>query len=209
MDKPVVALFDFDGTLTLSDTLPLFMRHATGRWGMMISMLSVLPAMLILACNGWRSVGGIDAGTTKERLLRRAFKGKRYDEVDNLGRTFATTIDEVVAPEVVKCMQQHLEKGHHVVIVSASIDVWIEPWAALYGVQKVIATRMQVQDNYYTGRFDGGNCNGKAKVERIAQLYNRDEYHIVAYGNSTGDYPMFHYAHEAYLCNKGVMTQYK
>ena len=208
MDKPVVALFDFDGTLTCSDTLPLYIRHATGWCGLALSMLSTLPAMVVLACSGWKSVWGIDAGSTKERLLRRCFARRTTHEVAQICADFVSKVDAVLAPPVVERMQWHKAQGHKVVVVSASVDVWVKPWCDAHGVDEVIATRLQVECDRYTGRFDGPNCNGREKVNRIAMHYNPHTYHIVAYGNSSGDYPMFHYAHEAYLCTEGVITPF-
>ena len=208
MDKPVVALFDFDGTLTCSDTLPLYIRHATGWGGLALSMLSTLPAMIVLACSGWKSVWGIDAGSTKERLLRRCFAGRTINEVAILCRNFIPKVDAVLALPVVERMQWHKAQGHKVVVVSASLDVWVKPWCDTQGVDEVIATRLQLDGDRYTGRFDGLNCNGREKVNRIASLYSPADYHIVAYGNSSGDYPMFHYAHEAYLCTEGTIAPF-
>lgn len=208
MDKPVVALFDFDGTLTRSDTLPLFIRHSIGWVGLTFSILSVLPAMVVLACARWRSVWGIDAGTTKEHLLRRCFVARTIDEMARQGETFSHTIDAVVAPAVVERMQWHLAQGHTVVIVTASVDVWVEPWARKQGVHEVIATRFSICNGVYTGHFDGLNCNGEEKARRIASRYPNSQYHLIAYGNSSGDYPMFHYAHEAFLCNDGAITPF-
>lgn len=208
MDKPVVALFDFDGTLTLSDTLPLYIRHTTGWCGLACSMLSTLPAMVVLVCSGWKSVWGIDAGSTKEKLLKRCFEGRSCSEVDSLCKDFIAKIDAVVAQPVVERMQWHLAQGHKVVVVSASIDVWVRPWCEAHGVHDVIATRLVQENGRYTGRFDGLNCNGREKVHRIATHYSPQEYHLIAYGNSSGDYPMFHYAHEAYLCKDGVIMPY-
>ncbi len=209
MDKPVVALFDFDGTLTLSDTLPLYIRHATGASGLALSMLSTLPAMVILACSGWKSVWGIDAGNTKERLLRRSFAGRSVGEVNSVCKDFVAKVDAVIAQPVVERMQWHKAQGHKVVVVSASVDEWVRPWCEAHGVDDVIATRMVVEQGRYTGRFDGPNCNGREKVNRIAAHYSPEEYHIVAYGNSSGDYPMFRYAHEAYLCTQGTIAPFE
>lgn len=209
MDKPVVALFDFDGTLTRRDTLPLFIRHATGLSGLLLAMLSTLPAMIVLACSGWKSVWGIDAGTTKERLLRRSFQWQSVSHMARIARSFVPCIDAVLAPEVVERMCYHQQQGHIVAIVSASIDVWVEAWADAHQVQHVIATRLAVEHCLYTGKFEGLNCNGTEKVNRIAQLFPREDYHLVAYGNSSGDYPMFQYAHEAYLCGDGTIKPYK
>lgn len=208
MDKPVVALFDFDGTLTRRDTLPLFIRHATGWGGLLLSMITLLPSMIILACSGWKSVWGIDAQSTKEKLLSRCFRGKCPHEVNRCAEDFIPTIDAVIAPNLMKRMQQHIAQGHHVAIVTASVDVWVAPWAKAHSVNNVFATRLQLNNGTYTGAFDGKNCNGVEKVERIASTFPRSQYHIIAYGNSHGDVPMLQYAHEAYMCSDGEINKF-
>ena len=208
--KPILALFDFDGTITRHDTLPMFIHHVVGWGGYLYAMLSTLPAMIILACNGWKSCWGIDAGSTKARLLRRCFIGKTPSQVQGLCKEFVAKVDAVLAPHVMQQLQHHLSEGHQVVIVSASVDVWVRAWAEQHGVTQVIATQLHKDESgRYTGQFDGENCNGKEKVNRIAALYDRNDYYIIAYGNSSGDYPMFDHAHEAYLCNDKGMSRYK
>ena len=209
MDKPCVALFDFDGTITSADTLPLFIRHATGWGGYLLSTFITFPRLVILACAGWQSVMGIDAGNTKEKLLHRCFAGKSINEIARLGKEFVPVINRVLAPCVMEKMRWHIDQGHKVVIVTASVDVWVAPWACENGVHHVIATRLQHDGEKYTGAFQGKNCNGKEKALRIATHYPHDQYHLIAYGNSSGDYPMFDYAHEAYLCRGNKIERYK
>lgn len=209
MDKGVVALFDFDGTLTRRDTLPMFIRHATGLPGVLCAIILNLPAMIILACRGWKSVCGIDAGSTKERLLHRCFRGKTPEELAPVAENFADMIERVKSDAVIERMRRHIVLGHRVAIVSASVDTWVLPWAKRYGIDDVIATQMEIVDGSYTGRFAGNNCNGEEKVRRISALFPRDEYYIVAYGNSSGDYAMLRYAHEAYMCNKEIITPFQ
>lgn len=208
MDKPTVVLFDFDGTLTIDDTLPLYMRHVTGRWGQFCSFVSNLPAMIVLACAGWKSVWGIDAQTTKEKLLHRCFAGKSIEEVDFDARFFKGTIQRAIAVGVHAQMLKYISESVEVAIVTASPEVWVKPWAEVMGVKTVIGTKLEIVDDKYTGRFVGKNCNGQEKVTRIASLYPRSQYHIIAYGNSSGDIPMLRYAHEAYMCHKGEIKAY-
>ena len=124
-------------------------------------------------------------------------------------KDFVAKVDAVIAQPVVERMQWHKVQGHKVVVVSASVDEWVRPWCEAHGVDDVIATRMVGEQGRYTGRFDGPNCNGREKVNRIAAPYSPEEYHIVAYGNSSGDYPMFRYAHEAYLCTQGTIAPFE
>lgn len=213
MDKPVVALFDFDGTLTSRDTLPLFIRHVSGRAGLVSAFCRVFPQLAVLI--GGRLAGrdvSVVAGKAKERLLCRCFQDRNCEAFGVLMQDFVPVIERVLCGPVVERMQRHVLLGHEVAIVSASVDVWILPWAQRQGVSRVIATcqATEVRNGVacYTGRFLTANCNGEEKVARIEAVYPKEKYHVVAYGNSKGDYPMLRYADEAYLCRSGKIESF-
>ena len=92
----------------------------------------------------------------------------------------------------------HKKKDHRILIVSASPQDWIIPWATQFGIE-VLATQLDIQDARLTGRITGKNCNGIEKVNRINQHVNLSEYQqVIAYGDSSGDLQMFELAHEKF-----------
>jgi HAD superfamily phosphoserine phosphatase-like hydrolase len=73
-------------------------------------------------------------------------------------------------------------------IISASMENWIKPWADVYGIGHVIATTVEIKDGRLTGRFSSPNCHGKEKVRRLFEtMGSLDQYHICSYGDSKGD----------------------
>ena len=81
-------------------------------------------------------------------------------------------------------------------IVSASIDNWVQPF---FPHVKVLGTQIEVKDGRLTGRFLTKNCYGQEKVNRILALYpDRNTYHLIAYGDSRGDKELLAFADEAY-----------
>ena len=81
-------------------------------------------------------------------------------------------------------------------IVSASIDNWVQPF---FPEVKVLGTQIEVVNGKLTGRFLTKNCYGQEKVNRILALYpNRTDYHLTAYGDSRGDKEMLAFADESY-----------
>ncbi len=79
-------------------------------------------------------------------------------------------------------------------IVSASPKNWIEPWAAPLGIN-VLSTNLEIKNGMITGKIEGKNCNGPEKVNRIKEHINLDSYdEIIAYGDTSGDLPMFEIA---------------
>ena len=83
-----------------------------------------------------------------------------------------------------------------VLIVSASIDNWVQPF---FPEVKVVGTQVEVKDGHLTGRFLTKNCYGQEKVDRILAIYrHRQEYELIAFGDSRGDKEMLDFADEAH-----------
>ncbi|MEZ4921374.1 MAG: HAD-IB family phosphatase [Saprospiraceae bacterium] len=188
-----LALFDFDGTLTWGDTMLAFFRHALGL-GVLLLGLVQLPVWLLLGILKLR----VNKAYLKERLLRFYLGKKGKEEWEALAHSFADALQEnAYRVAVYDQLRKYQKAGDRVCIVSASLDVWLDP---IWGNQNVelICTQSNWQGSKWMG-FDGANCNGDEKVRRIKALVNLADYeHIVAYGNSRGDAAMLKLANEAH-----------
>jgi phosphatidylglycerophosphatase C len=173
-----VAAFDFDGTLTRRDTLLPFLASYSGR-------TQVLSALALSAPGG----GGRDA--LKERLLTHVLRGHAYSDVVDAGRSFgAELVRSGISPEMRSRLAWHRREGHEVVIVSATLDVYLNEVGRALGVQHVLCTRLHVDDNErVTGGFAGANCRGTEKAARLRAFVD-DETVVWAYGDSAGDREM-------------------
>jgi phosphatidylglycerophosphatase C len=77
-----------------------------------------------------------------------------------------------------------------VIVVSASAESWIAPWAASHQLE-LLCTKLEVVHGKITGKIAGENCNGAEKVSRIkAHLDINDYGRIIVYGDSKGDREM-------------------
>ena len=93
-------------------------------------------------------------------------------------------------------LRQRVPEGADVVIVSASIDNWVQPFCPQV---TVLGTQIEVIDGRLTGRFLTNNCYGQEKVNRLLTLYpDRSTYHLIAYGDSRGDQQLLAFADEAH-----------
>ena len=192
-----IAAFDFDGTLTTRDTLPLFIIHARG-WKRFAYGMFLLSPMLC----GYLS-GLITNGEAKQRLFTHFFKGMPYKDFRLYGETFSKKAEKHVRKKTLDLLNSHKRQGHAVYIISASIEEWIQPWAKQHGVDKVIATQAEVdKEGTLTGRFRSPNCYGQEKVRRLSEeIPCREDYYLYAYGDSKGDIPLLK------LANEGKMTK--
>ena len=187
--KQVVA-FDFDGTLTTRDTLLAFIHYAKGTraflWGF-LRHAHLLVLMKLGFYPNWKA---------KQRVFSYFFKGMTLDVFDALCQQFAADNRHLLRPEGIQSVQQAQADGAEVLIVSASIDNWVQPF---FPSVKVVGTQIEVANGRLTGRFLTPNCYDEEKVRRILALYpDRHEYHLTAYGDSRGDKELLAFADEAH-----------
>lgn len=185
-----VYTFDFDGTLTTCDTLLAFIRYARGTpafvWGFLCHA-HLLVLMKLRLYPNWKA---------KEKVFSYFYKGMDLEAFDSLCQRFAADNHSLLRPKGLQLIAQAQEEGADVLIVSASIDNWVQPF---FPHVKVLGTQIEVKDGCLTGRFLTKNCYGQEKVNRILALYpDRNTYHLTAYGDSRGDKELLAFADESH-----------
>ena len=186
-----VFAFDFDGTLTTRDTLIAFIRYACGTPRFLLGFLLHAPLLVLMKLRLYSN------GKAKQRLFSWFFRGMPLETFDALCQSFALSHRHLLRPETVRLLQQALSEGAEVLVVSASIDNWVQPF---FPTVTVLGTQIEVIDGRLTGRFLTPNCYGQEKVRRILALHpDRSAYRLTAYGDSRGDRELLAFADEAHL----------
>ena len=186
-----VFAFDFDGTLTTRDTLLAFIRYACGTPRFLLGFLLHAPLLVLMKLRLYSN------GKAKQRLFTWFFRGMPLETFDALCQSFARTHRHLLRPETVRLLQQALSEGAEVLVVSASIDNWVQPF---FPTVTVLGTQIEVIDGRLTGHFLTPNCYGQEKVRRILALHpERSAYRLTAYGDSRGDRELLAFADEAHL----------
>jgi phosphatidylglycerophosphatase C len=178
----IVAAFDFDGTITTKDSLFQFIIHCVGWPAFFYGMLKFLPSAInYLAKN-------IDNNKAKAKLFSIFFKNMPFQSFQNYSFSFCKKINEMVDSKAMDKIDWHKKQGHELIIISASIKNWIEPWAFENGFSKVLATEAEVINGLLTGAFSSKNCHGNEKVARLTSEFPlKSDYLLYAYGDSSGD----------------------
>ena len=185
-----IVAFDFDGTLTTKDTLIEFIRYACGTGAFVKGFLRYAHLLVLM------KLGLYPNWKAKQKVFAYFFEGMKIEEFDGLCQRFAKDNQHLLRPKGIEAIQQALDKGAEVLIVSASIDNWVQPF---FAEVKVLGTQVEVIDGKLSGRFLTKNCYGQEKVNRILALYpNRSEYHLTAYGDSRGDKELLTFADESH-----------
>lgn len=194
MTKPVVAAFDFDGTLTHGDSFLPFLRAVAGNLRYAQHMLSLSPVLL-----GY-GLGLVQNNHAKARVLAKFFSGASVEQIQLVADDFATRqLPRFMRDNALARLRWHQQQGHRCVIVSASLECYLRPWASTVGITDLIGSQLAVQDHFYTGQLAGANCYGAEKTRRLnALLGEREHYTLYAYGDSKGDRELLALADYAY-----------
>jgi phosphatidylglycerophosphatase C len=188
-----LALFDFDGTITSRDTMFGFVFHARGAVRTLLGLAWLSPMLVA------HVLGLVPSERAKVLLLRHFFAGERRERLAALGRSFVAHIDAITRPEARARLDWHRQSGHDVVVVSASLDLWLAPWAEHYGL-RVLCTGAHWDGEVFTGALSTPNCNGASKEERVRAELDLEAYEFVyGYGDSAGDAEMLALADEVHF----------
>jgi phosphatidylglycerophosphatase C len=176
-----LALFDVDGTLTTADTMFAFVRHVVGPVQFVLGLVWMAP-MLALA-----RVGLLDRGRSKGRMLRWFFRNHSRSALEAAAETFTDTVlPGLLRNEGIARLQTHRENGDTVYLVSASLDLWLRPFARRQQVP-LLCTQAAWEDGRFTG-LASPNCRGEEKVRRVRAVVNPLDFETIdAYGDSSGD----------------------
>ncbi|CAD0344192.1 HAD family hydrolase [Xanthomonas hortorum] len=179
-----LALFDFDHTITTCDSYARFLRKVATPAQLAAAKWQVGPWVL-----GYR-VGLISAQALRARVTRLVFSTRSLQEMSAHGAAYAR--NELPGMLRMKAMQRidwHQAQGHEVVLVSASLDLYLQPWCAQHDLS-LICNRLEHAGGVLSGRYADGDC-GPHKAAQIHLRYDLSQYECVhAYGDSREDKPM-------------------
>jgi len=188
-----LALFDFDGTITRTDTWTPFMQLAVRPARIVAGRVLLSPVVV-----GYK-LGMISASRGRQVAASVGFRGEDAARMRRLGLEYATsTLPAQVRQPALDRIAWHRSRGDQVVIVSASLDLYLSPWCAGRGLD-CICTTLEERDGRLTGRCAGGDCAGLEKVRRIRQRFDLGRYETVyAYGDTAEDREMLELAQRKY-----------
>lgn len=177
-----IAAFDFDGTITTKDTLIDFLCFSFGRKAFFLGMMKISFVLVLF------KLRLISNHSAKEKMFASFFKGMKIKKFTKLCQSYSIKIDKILNTRAMEKLNWHKHQGHSIVIVSASLENWIVPWAQNNDIHTIIGTQVEISNELITGKFSTKNCYGSEKVNRLLALFpNRKEYQLYTYGDSRGD----------------------
>jgi phosphatidylglycerophosphatase C len=177
------AVWDVDGTLVSGDTLLPFLHR----------FVSAAKLGRILAGSLAVQGGKSDRrGAAKAAMLQQVLGDREVAAVDLIARRYAAEdVMHRVRSDRLRRWQWHRAQGHHMVLASASLNLYLRHLGTLLGAHEVISTEMSTLNGRLTGRLATPNCRGTQKAIRVLEhLASRPASTVWAYANGTADRPL-------------------
>lgn len=182
---PNLALFDFDNTITVNDNFTPFVLYAVPNYRVAAGAALLSPLLAAY------KTGALPATKIRAAVAMLGFFGRSEADVRQSGYDYARKqLPKFIRPEALRRIAWHKSQGDKVVVVSASLDVYLTEWCRQHELD-LICTILEARGGKMTGRYLGGDCTGVEKARRLRARHNLGAYDsIFAYGDSEEDQAM-------------------
>lgn len=183
--------FDFDGTLTYKDTMFLYLKFYDATQ-FRLQFLKHVPLFILL------KLKLASAEKVKRSFISSILKGQSRSKIEKKSQEFFNEYyPEIFRENALEFIKNIDRQNTDSYIVSASLDIWVKPFAEHFKMN-LLATRAEFQNDIFTGKFIGKNCNKAEKVARIKEAIAGKKYDkTIAFGDTSGDKEMLAWANES------------
>lgn len=202
--KAVIAVYDLDGTIARSDTFVPFLLGFLAKNPSRIFRCILLPFHVLAFWIGLRG-----NSWAKQKFLTAICGGASRKALADYSADFAALVVKTgLLPGAVASIEQHRARGDRLILITASLDLYVDAIARHLAFDDVIASKVAWRmagdlGATLNGRLDGENCYSANKVERLKAVLSSDksDMQIVAYSDHSSDLPLLAFADSGYVVN--------
>jgi phosphatidylglycerophosphatase C len=150
-----------------------------------------------------------DHGELKAAFIRAALGGFRRADLDAWTAHFVLRLlRHGVWPDALACIARHRARRDLLVLMSASVDLYVPAIARALGFAEVLCTPLRWRGEYLDGALTGPNCRGAEKARALKELRARHPgLEVTAYGNAESDLGHLCVADRGILVNGSPQTR--
>ena len=196
-------MFDLDGTITRHDTLVFYVFGYLLRrpWRLPRALL-VVPSVIAF---GLRLT---DRGGLKSALLRATLGGVSREQMQRWTAQFVPRVlENGTFADAREAIATHARQGDHLVLMSASVDLYVPAIARALGFHESICNGIRWKEDRLDGRLSSPNRHGEEKARCLRELRERHPGEASAYGNATSDLPHLKLVEHGVLVNGSAHAQ--
>ena len=189
MSKPDLAIFDLDNTILNGDSDYSMINYLID-----INLLDKEAKLkndsFILDYQN----GKLDFNEYTNFALK-PYTGMTQKEINNVILPF---VEKIIEPMInifaLKLLHEHYEKGHKILLASATNELIVKPIAKRLEIKNVIATKVEFADNKCTGKFTPPSALGTGKLKLVESWIKDNKYKTFKgatfYSDSINDLPL-------------------
>ena len=142
-----IAFFDFDGTITKEDSTIKFIRFFSGDLKYIIGIIVLSPLLILYKLNI------LGNNYIKKIIITYFFKGISEVYFKNQVKLFSSSIiNRLIRKKALDRLDWHKNQGHKIVVVSASINLWLQDWCDFNNFA-LIASELEIINGRITGNL--------------------------------------------------------
>ncbi len=207
MKRVRLALFDFDNTIAKGDSIVSFLLYAVRSGKAPVGKL-FSGVLGYLRQRVRKSSSTASSSVYKEGALSFLTRFSREERSRFCQEYIRKVLLPRVYPEALREMRACREEGLLVVVVSASVSLYMEELLPFLPADAMLSTPARLApDGRYTGKL-GANCKGPEKVIRVRNYLAENQLeadweHSRGYGDSFSDHDMLDLTASRTLINPG------
>lgn len=201
MTRPF-AIFDIDYTIINNDSMFSMLFFAIKKKPIIVLYIPIILVKIILAL-----LKIINIKIAKEAI----YLPLRYLTERELEEFYDNVLLKKINLEVMERLKFHKEQGCHILLISASPEIYLKYFNKNSYIDMVIGTRLKTVNGKYTNKICGENCKGAEKVNRIQHYLKENDLEIdfensFGYSDSLSDKPMLSLVKNRYKVNKSDLS---
>lgn len=196
------AIFDVDYTIINNDSMFSLLFFAIKKKPAIALHIPIILAKIILAL-----LKIIDIKIAKEAI----YLPLKYLTEKELEEFYDKVLSKKINLEVMERLKFHKEQGCHILLISASPEVYLKYFKKNSYIDMVIGTKLKIINGKYTNKIQGENCKGTEKVNRIQHYLMENGFEIdfensFGYSDSLSDKPMLSLVKNRYKVDKNDLS---
>ena len=189
MSKPDLAIFDLDNTILNGDS-----DYSMINYLIEINLLDEAARLKNDSFIRDYQQGQLDFDQYTNFALK-PYIGMTQKEIDEVILPF---VENIIEPMInifaLKLLHEHTEKGHKMLLASATNELIVKPIAKRLEIKNVIATKVEFKNNKCTGEFIPPSALGEGKLKLVKSWIKNSQYKnftgVTFYSDSINDLPL-------------------
>ena len=186
-----LVIFDVDGTLVKGQTQKVFLKLLRSK-----NICKFLDYILISLWFIAYKLSIIKDTNIIRKIAYSKLKDFNVSKLDKIVSEEFHIFENIIFNESYNLINKHKKLNHQLLLISASVEPIIKKLSNEFEIKEYLCTKLDVQNNKFTGDLLGEAVYGYNKYTKINEYLNNSKIHynkIIYYADHISDLPIFEF----------------